>query len=211
MNHSSEPWRKGLRSDSIVCDDMRIALTPDVRNYYGGNLVCESLDEEDRERIIACVNACAGITTEKLAGKSIAEYVSEEAFLSGMTIEDGVDIGITGLACQMLASALAGQFVGSGAINYLAMNMAHPELGPFTVTIQRQQGKTPAELRREAEEKIEILKAGIEAVRALMDSSHGVAGLHLNGDVAPWDELSDGGRFEEHLLAFNQAEKVIAN
>ena len=39
----------------------------------------------------------------------------------------------------------------------------------------------------------------VEAVNALIESSEGVAGLHLNGDLAPWEELLAGGRFEEWL------------
>ena len=30
----------------------------------------------------------------------------------------------------------------------------------------------------------------------LIGESHGVTGLHLNGDVAPWSEIVPGGRFE---------------
>lgn len=54
---------------------------------------------------------------------------------------------------------------------------------------------------------IDRLKAELELVREasgalvdeiydLMNESDGVAGLHLNGDVADWDELVPGGRFE---------------
>jgi hypothetical protein len=67
------------------------------------------------------------------------------------------------------------------------------------------------ECLRELREENKILKTGIKAVRDLMDSSQGVAGLHLNGDVAPWEEISEGGRFEEHLLAFNEAEKLLGD
>jgi hypothetical protein len=117
------------------------------------------------ERIEACLKFCAGIQTEKLAGKSLAEYVAEEAYLSGITVnEGGADIGLSGMACQMLASAFAGQFVGSGAVNYLEVNMVHQEIGPFTVTIQRQQGKTPATLQREAEAQRDALLAAIQDV-----------------------------------------------
>ena len=55
--------------------------------------------------------------------------------------------------------------------------------------------------------RIEDLEQGIEAVRNLMNESHGVAGLHLNGEVAPWEELEKGGRHEEWLAAFNYAEQ----
>jgi hypothetical protein len=67
------------------------------------------------------------------------------------------------------------------------------------------------ECLRELREENKILKTGIKAVRDLMDSSQGVAGLHLNGDVAPWEEISEGGQFEEHLLAFNEAEKLLGD
>jgi len=50
------------------------------------------------------------------------------------------------------------------------------------------------------------MKAGISAIRSLINESHGVAGLHLNGDVAEWTELEQGGRFEEWLIKFNEAE-----
>jgi hypothetical protein len=33
-------------------------------------------------------------------------------------------------------------------------------------------------------------------ITGLMQESEGVAGLHLNGDLAAWDELLPGGRFE---------------
>lgn len=43
-----------------------------------------------------------------------------------------------------------------------------------------------------------------ESVEVLMANSHGVAGLHLNGDIASWGELTEGGRFEEWLLALSE-------
>lgn len=36
----------------------------------------------------------------------------------------------------------------------------------------------------------------VQEVWGLVGESHGVIGLHLNGDAAPWDELLPGGRFE---------------
>ena len=54
-------------------------------------------------------------------------------------------------------------------------------------------------------EVIEKLVRGINAAANLMDNSTGVDGLHLNGDVAPWGELRTGGRFEEWLVAFDEA------
>lgn len=56
----------------------------------------------------------------------------------------------------------------------------------------------------------EKLKAGIKAVRDLIDDSYGVSGLHLNGEVADWASLQEGGHFEDWLLAFNEAEELAS-
>ena len=56
-------------------------------------------------------------------------------------------------------------------------------------------------------EKVERLEKGISAVESLINDSHGVYGLHLNGDLAPWASLRTGGQFEEWLLDFDEALK----
>ena len=55
------------------------------------------------------------------------------------------------------------------------------------------------------EEGIEEMRPGIQAVENLIASSGGVAGLHLNGDIAPWSDLLTGGRYEEWLIDFDRA------
>lgn len=62
-----------------------------------------------------------------------------------------------------------------------------------------------AERIKAIEAENELLTAGLQAVADLIAESDGVAGLHLNGDVATWDELRTGGRFEDWLLAFDDA------
>jgi len=54
-------------------------------------------------------------------------------------------------------------------------------------------------------------KRAIAAIRDLINDSEGVAGLHRNGDIAPWDELLAGGRFEEWLLDFSIAEELLTH
>lgn len=48
-----------------------------------------------------------------------------------------------------------------------------------------------------------------DSVCELIDSSRGVCGLHLNGDVATWDELRTGGKFEGWLIEFDDALQVL--
>ena len=60
-----------------------------------------------------------------------------------------------------------------------------------------------------AAREIEALRRGLAAVLALIEESYGVAGLHLNGDVASWTELRTGGRYEDWLFDFDQAVKRL--
>jgi hypothetical protein len=131
---------------------------------------------EDARRLAACWNAFIGIPTEDFEGKAVDEYVGEQSFVRGMNTSAGqLDIGLTGKACQVLASAFAGQFIGSGAVNFLEVGMNHPEIGDFIVTMQRVEGETPATLRAKAEAERD------QAVRALT-----AAGYTLNEGVQEW-------------------------
>ena len=68
--------------------------------------------------------------------------------------------------------------------------------------------KSSLEARAELEIENEKLKKGIVAIRDLINESFGVDGLHQDGVIAPWDELEEGGTFEEWLVDFNQAENT---
>ena len=58
---------------------------------------------------------------------------------------------------------------------------------------------------RQLERELAVARKGLEAVASLMDESQGVGGLHMHGDFAPWSGLRTGGRFEEWLVAFDDA------
>jgi hypothetical protein len=47
-------------------------------------------------------------------------------------------------------------------------------------------------------------------VADLAAHSEGVAGLHMNGDLAPWESLLDGGEFGTWLGSVAELEEVIA-
>lgn len=51
-------------------------------------------------------------------------------------------------------------------------------------------------LRVENEVLRKALRGLHDDIEGLIDESSGVYGLHLNGDLSPWDELAPGGRFE---------------
>lgn len=53
------------------------------------------------------------------------------------------------------------------------------------------------------------LVLAIRQVRELINESHGIYGLHLNGDVAEWDSLLIGGCYEEWICEFSIAEEML--
>ena len=66
-------------------------------------------------------------------------------------------------------------------------------------------------LREQVEKLTAALKLSREAlgeVQDLIGESHGVYGLHLNGDESPWNELEQGGEFER-LTSLNEALAAI--
>lgn len=56
----------------------------------------------------------------------------------------------------------------------------------------------------------EALAGVLTDIDALVDQSEGVAGLHLNGDVAPWADLLPGGRYETWLATVADARAALA-
>ena len=53
-----------------------------------------------------------------------------------------------------------------------------------------------------------FLRRGVLVVEQLIKESVGVSGLHLNTDVATWDELLEGGCYEEWLIELSKAIEV---
>lgn len=57
---------------------------------------------------------------------------------------------------------------------------------------------------------VEALKRLARDVRDLMGNSQGVHGLHQNGDLATWEELSQGGNLSEWIGdALDQADAAL--
>lgn len=127
---------------------------------------------EDARRIAACWNAFYGIPIEQFEGKSLEEYVTTEAYLTGMQPsphKGGFEIGLTGLAGQLLAASFAGQFAGTGATNFLEINMSHPDIGEFSVTMQKSSGLTPAAMKAQAEKERDEAIALLRDVEGTID------------------------------------------
>lgn len=87
---------------------------------------------------------------DALADKAV-DSTKLRAFLPA---DGGFTIGLEGGPCALLADAFGEQLYTSEAINYLQLTFtsgAYPDLGEIVVTLQRCTGKTPHELRIDAE------------------------------------------------------------
>lgn len=79
--HTPEPWREGI--PGTVVADIPIEGGPggvngaDAVAYYGGNLIGESMTVANARRIVACVNACAGVPTDMLKPGLVREMAEE--------------------------------------------------------------------------------------------------------------------------------------
>jgi len=65
------------------------------------------------------------------------------------------------------------------------------------------------EITPQMKHQLNVLEEGLNAVREIIDESEGIVGLHLNGDVAYWDDLQVGGVFEDYLSPLQEAEEVL--
>ena len=115
-------------------------------------------------RILACVNAFEGIDTDRIAGKSLGEFLAGELYLNKAEPKPDGGFGFTfsGLAVQLMAESFADQFKQSGAVNYLELLFEHADVGQMTVTMQRVEGLTPAQKLAKSEAERDELLAALE-------------------------------------------------
>lgn len=96
--------------------------------------------------------------------QAVADNVTSATMLTNMGIVNGgMNITLEGGACQLLADAFCEQFRNSGATNFVEMSFTGPDGLQLLVTMQKVDGKTPAQLKHEAEERVAELEA--EAAR----------------------------------------------
>lgn len=188
-------YTKGLLATFEVGDDGNLALGSDDKTSLltivdeDGTDFAAIYHAADARRLAACWNLLDGYATEALEGVSLAEFVAKQAFISQFDANDGINLSISGVAVQLLAASFAGQFKASGATNYLELSGNHPETGPFTITMQRTNGLTPAQKLAAMTKQRDVLREALDGVMGVMNNSQGVAGWHKNGAIATWDEL----------------------
>jgi hypothetical protein len=119
-------------------------------------------------------------------------------------------LGCEGGAAQLLAEAFSAQFTECKGENYVEMSFASKSHRPgerFLVTMQRREGKTPGELRREAEAArdaaIEQARELREQVAKLQQALGLLEGLHP--EPSGHDPETRARQVFEHVLAERRA------
>ena len=120
----------------------------------------EYVSWDDYEALLEENQQLRQLTSEKVINATmLREFVARDG---------GLTIGLEGGACALMAQAFGQQLYESEAFNYIEASFDspdYPDLGQITVTLKREAGKTPHQLRREAEAERDALRAERDALR----------------------------------------------
>lgn len=126
---------------------------------------------------------------EELREKS-AKASSGDLRITDIGLQGGFHASFEGGAARMLAESFAMQFRESGAVNYIEMTLTAEDGLQLLVTLQKRDGKTPHQLRAEAEAKmIDAVAAEREACAKTCEEVATWAGTTWNKaatDCATW-------------------------
>ena len=71
MKHTKEPWRVHLLDRrTMIASDAENGYLAETRHIHSGDI-----EEINAKRIVACVNACAGITNEALEAGIVGDVL----------------------------------------------------------------------------------------------------------------------------------------
>lgn len=79
---------------------------------------------------------------------------------------------------------------------YIKLGEPEGELCGCTCEVGDWAAKHIVDLTEQRDKLLAALEGLADDIHSLIHESSGVAGLHLNDDLAPWGELEAGGRFE---------------
>jgi hypothetical protein len=107
-----------------------------------------------------------------------------QAKIDHLSIKDNeVLAGVQNDFVPLLAHWLTEWFKENGGINYVEASLASDELGPMTMHVQRNYGKTPHMLRKEAEAQAERYYHALEQIAAHPEQAQQIARSLINEAV----------------------------
>jgi len=150
------------------------------------------------KHILSCI-----ITVKQENTPEWMEYIAEEVnrINEAMGDPDRVSLRFGGIVIVKGGPEIVEGKMPNEILKELEVNLENARGGQNT-------GDIEAAIIAIEEYKRKKLVDGLLAVESLILESSGVAGLHRNGDLASWDELRTGGRFEEWLYQLDDALEI---
>ncbi len=99
----------------------------------------------------------------------LAEKLIDSTMLTGIDIDrNALSLSANGGICKIMADSFAQILHEGKVINYVEAffsSSKHPEMGQIVVTIKKETGKTPHQLRLEAEKERDVLRDEVDFLR----------------------------------------------
>lgn len=142
----------------------------------------------DFARRLECMNAfCAPVTTESMMGQNVYSWINTESQKLIATMGEDAAAGVgpmsafkkafgEGPVSGVVAQLFAAEFMDTPDKNYIELVYNTPEMGNFTVTIQKHDHKTPGQRIAEVEDEREVLLAQLKDTVAAYEKGDDVFG-----------------------------------
>lgn len=169
-------------------------FAPDLLDRLSGEVV--SLEEANAQRkealaALEFINDENGKLRRGVADSAVAATLLTEMSLN----KGGLTLQLEGGMCQLMANTFAQQFREQGGVNYLEMGFTANDGLRLIVTMQKVNGKTPAQLRNEADQRAAQSQARAQHIE------------RLARDVLATQHQRDGGASAKQALQAYFAEK----
>lgn len=139
------------------------------------------------QRLEAMNAFCAPVTTESMAGQNVYTWINTESQRVIETMGEDAAAGVgpmsafkkafgDGPVSGVVATLFAQEFLETPAKNYIELHYNTPEMGNFTVTIQKHDHKTPGQRIAEVEDERDDLLMQLKDTVAAYDKGDDVWG-----------------------------------
>lgn len=139
------------------------------------------------QRLEAMNAFCAPVTTESMAGQNVYTWINTESQKVVETMGEDAAAGVgpmtafkkafgDGPVSGVVATLFAQEFMATPAKNYIELHYNTPEMGNFTVTIQKHDHKTPGQRIAEVEDERDDLLMQLKDTVAAWEKGDDVFG-----------------------------------
>lgn len=174
-------WVKA-ETDQVLRLDLKFSSPEGMPEPYDPTELAEFY-----QRLEAMNAFCAPVTTESMAGQNVYTWINTESQRVIETMGEDAAAGVgpmsafkkafgEGPVSGVVATLFAQEFLATPAKNYIELHYNTPEMGNFTVTIQKHDHKTPGQRIAEVEDERDDLLMQLKDTVAAYDKGDDVWG-----------------------------------